>query len=101
MTEHSHIILPTFHVQHSNGNIPVAHGAVYCGSGGLGCTKGAREGCVVVWDMWDMPKEARKGGQGAGHMGGVPVRAGMWCGSVCEREVGGAQGISVRGVTCL
>ena len=32
-------------------------------------------------------------------MGGVPVRAGMWCGSVCEREAGGARGISVRGVT--
>ena len=29
------------------------------------------------------------------------MRAGMWWGSVCEREAGGARGISVRGVARL
>ena len=47
---------------------------------------------------WDAPKGAGKGGQGAECMGGVPVRAGTQCGSVCGRDAGGAQSASVRGV---
>ena len=45
-----------------------------------------------------MPKRARKGGQGAEHMGGMLVRVGTQCGSVCGRDTGGARSASVRGM---
>ena len=42
---------------------------------------------------------ARTCQRGAGCMGGAPVMAGMWHGLVCERDMGGARGMSVRGVS--
>ena len=66
-----------------------------CGSGELGRTKGAREGCAVAWEAWWGPGRAK----GAGCMGGAPVMAGTRHGLVCKRDMGGAWGMSVRGVT--
>ena len=36
--------------------------------------------------------------RGAGCMGGMPVMAGMRHGLVCERDMGGAWGVLMRGV---
>ena len=61
-----HAVLPTLHVQHLNGNIHMAHGAIYRGSRGPGCTKGPEKGVQ------------RHGGARMCQRGpGRPVRVGM------------------------
>ena len=57
--------------------------------------RGQRRVCSGMGSM----AGARMCQRGAGCMGGMLVMAGTWRGLVCERDTGGARGVSVRGMT--